>query len=179
MFHDDHRIAEIAQLAKHPDQPGRVARMQSDAGLVENIERTRQVAAERRGEVDALALAPGEGGGKAVEREVTQPYVGEIGEPVAYLDQHTRSRLHLVRIQLQAGKELHECIHTHGHELGDVLSAHFHVKRLAAEPASAASAAERLSRIPREQYAVLYLVTFAFKVGEKIVQPFEMAVARP
>ena len=61
VLHDDHRVAQVAQLFQHADQAVGVARMQSDRGFVEDVERPREVAAQRCREVDALALAAREG----------------------------------------------------------------------------------------------------------------------
>jgi excinuclease UvrABC ATPase subunit len=63
VFDDDYRIAQIAELPKNLNEPRRIARMETDTRFVENIERTGQVATERRGEIDALALTSGERGG--------------------------------------------------------------------------------------------------------------------
>ena len=57
MFDDDHRVADVTQLFEHTDQTVRVARVQADRRLVENIERTHEVAAQRGRKIDALAFA--------------------------------------------------------------------------------------------------------------------------
>ncbi len=45
MLDDDHRIAYLLQTPEHTDQPLRVARMEPDAGFVEDVERTHERAA--------------------------------------------------------------------------------------------------------------------------------------
>ena len=57
VLHDDHRVAQVAQLFQYADQAVRVARMKPDRRFVEDVERTGEVAAQRGREVDALALA--------------------------------------------------------------------------------------------------------------------------
>ena len=57
VLHDDHRVAQVAQLLQDLDQAVRVARVQADRRLVEDVERTGEVAAQRGREVDALAFA--------------------------------------------------------------------------------------------------------------------------
>lgn len=42
VFDDDNGIAEVAQFFQHLDEPVGVARMESDAGLVEDIERAHE-----------------------------------------------------------------------------------------------------------------------------------------
>ena len=54
------------------NQPLVVALMQADGGLVENVEHAAQPRADLRGEANALALAAGERGGVAVEREIVE-----------------------------------------------------------------------------------------------------------
>ena len=61
VLHDDHRVAQVAQLFQYADQAVRVARMKPDRRFVEDVERTGEVAAQRGREVDALALAAREG----------------------------------------------------------------------------------------------------------------------
>ena len=55
--------------------------MEADAGLVEDVERTDQAAAQGGGNVDALALTTGEGGGEAVERQIAQPHIQQELQP--------------------------------------------------------------------------------------------------
>ena len=46
MLHHDHRIADVAETLQHFDQPVSVARMQPDAGLVEDVGGTHEAAAQ-------------------------------------------------------------------------------------------------------------------------------------
>ena len=56
----------------------RVARMQSDARLVEDVERSDQAAAQRRGQIDPLALAAGQRRGEPVEGQVAETDLVEV-----------------------------------------------------------------------------------------------------
>ena len=56
MFHHDYRITQILQILQHVDQAVGISGMQSDTGLIEDIERTYQRTAQAGTEVDALAL---------------------------------------------------------------------------------------------------------------------------
>ena len=80
--HQD-RVAQIAQALEDFDEPVRVARMQADGRLVENVERADQMRAERRGELNALGLAAGERGGQAVERKIIEADFIEEAQPLA------------------------------------------------------------------------------------------------
>src|ERR1035441_3239963 len=66
---DDDGVAQVAQLFQNSNQPGGVARVQSDRRLVENVERANQLRTERCGQLNALRLAAGERGGTAGEGE--------------------------------------------------------------------------------------------------------------
>ena len=60
MFHDDDRIAEIAQMFQRAEQPVIVALVKADGRFVENIEHAGQARADLRGQADALAFAAGQ-----------------------------------------------------------------------------------------------------------------------
>ena len=105
VFDDDHGVAQVAQLFEHLDQAVRIARVESDGGLVEDVERSGEVAAQRRGEVDALALATREGRGETVERQIAQPHVREVLQAVADFDEDACGGLRVVLIEQQAAEE--------------------------------------------------------------------------
>src|SRR5256885_14615236 len=58
---DEHGVPEVAQLAQRLEQPGVVALMQADGGLVEDVEHADQAAADLGREADALRLAARQG----------------------------------------------------------------------------------------------------------------------
>ena len=82
--HDD-RVARLGQAAKDGGEPSGVARVQAHRGLVEDVERARQRAAEGRRECDALRLAAGERAGLAPERQVAEAHVHEEAQTSADL----------------------------------------------------------------------------------------------
>jgi hypothetical protein len=57
MFDDDDRVAQIPQVLERFQQPGIVALMQADGGLIQNVKNAGQAGADLRGETDALAFA--------------------------------------------------------------------------------------------------------------------------
>ena len=70
-----HGVAQVAHALERLDQAGVVALVQADARLVQDVEHAHQLAADLRGQADALRFAAGEGDGRAVERQVVQPDV--------------------------------------------------------------------------------------------------------
>lgn len=75
---DDDGIAGIGQGADDRDESVDVARVQADAGFVEDEERVDERSAETTGEVDALDFAAGKGFRLTVEREVAEADLFEV-----------------------------------------------------------------------------------------------------
>jgi hypothetical protein len=67
---DEDGVASRAQFMKKIEKAISIARVESDAGFVENEESSREAGAETAGEVDALEFPTREGSGGAVEGEV-------------------------------------------------------------------------------------------------------------
>ena len=73
----DHGVAEVAQALQRLQQPGVVALVQADRGLVEHVEHADEARADLRGEADALALAAGERARGARQGQVVEPDVDQ------------------------------------------------------------------------------------------------------
>ena len=69
---DEQRVAEVAQAFQDFDQAVRIARVQADRRLIENVERADQAGTERRRQLDALGFAAGKSGGEPIERKVIE-----------------------------------------------------------------------------------------------------------
>ena len=72
LFVLDHeeRVAAVAQIVHHPDEPADIARMQTDARLVQDKERIDERSAETGGEIDALHFATAQSARGTIEREI-------------------------------------------------------------------------------------------------------------
>ena len=81
VLHNQHRVAVIAQPLHHADELAHVARMESDARLIENEERIDQRIAEAGGEIDPLDFAAAQRAGRAIQREIAEADFEEISEP--------------------------------------------------------------------------------------------------
>ena len=68
----DQRVAGVAQALHDADDAVDVARMQADRRLIEHEQGVDQRSAERRGEIDPLHLAAGQGARLAVEIQISQ-----------------------------------------------------------------------------------------------------------
>jgi hypothetical protein len=103
---DDHRVAEVAQLLERADQPGVVALVQPDRGLVQHVHDAGQPRADLAGEADALRLAPGERFRRALERQVVEPDVDQELQPRRDLAHDALGDLLLGAFQLQGIEEI-------------------------------------------------------------------------
>jgi hypothetical protein len=75
VFDDDHRVAAGDQRGDGRAQTLDIAGMQADRGLVQHVEHAGGVGADRGGQLDALALAGGEGAALPVQAEVAEAEV--------------------------------------------------------------------------------------------------------
>ena len=76
LYYDD-GVADGDEMAQNVDEPMGVATVQTDARLVEDVERAHERTAQGGGQLDALAFAAAERVGGAVEGEVVQTDVEE------------------------------------------------------------------------------------------------------
>ena len=72
VFDEEEGVALFSECVKGAEEGGVVAGMKANGGFVEDVEDALEVGAKLRGEADALGFATGEGGGGAVELEVTE-----------------------------------------------------------------------------------------------------------
>jgi hypothetical protein len=70
VLYDEDGVASRTQFMKKIEKAAGVARVETDAGFVENEESSREAGAEATGKVDALEFPTREGSGGAVEGEV-------------------------------------------------------------------------------------------------------------
>src|SRR6478609_4513586 len=80
VFDDDDGVAEVGESPEYGYEFGEVARVQADAGFVEDEERVGERGAEAGGEPDALHLAAGKGFREAVGGEEAEPDFVEIAQ---------------------------------------------------------------------------------------------------
>ena len=72
VLNDEDSVAGGAEFMKKIEKAAGVARVESDAGFVENEESSREAGAETAGEVDALEFPAREGSGGSIESEVAE-----------------------------------------------------------------------------------------------------------
>ena len=72
---DEYRIAHVSQSFKAGQQTGVVARMKTNARLVEDVQDTDKAGPDLTRQADSLSLSAREGRGRAVEGEVVKAHV--------------------------------------------------------------------------------------------------------
>ena len=179
MLHHHDRIAQGLQLAQDPDQLVRIARMEADAGLVEDVERTDQAAAQGGGNVDALALTTGEGGGEAVERQIAQPHIQQELQPAVDFRQQPFGHLPVCLVEGELVEEGLGLGNGHGHDLGDVLAAHLYIEGLRFQTASLAGGAGGLAPVAGHHDPILDLVLVLSHKPEEVVNAMQPLGSMP
>ena len=142
VLHHHQRVALLAQLVQRVQQDLVVARVQADGRLVEHVADALQVGAQLCREADALCLPAREGGGAAVQGQVTQSHLFQEFEPALDLgNQVARDPLlthaqHVLRLQaFDPATHFHD---RQGGNLGDAGRVELHVARLQVQPAAMA-----------------------------------------
>ncbi len=113
------RVAGVAQPRHHAEDAADVARMQADRGLVEHEQRIHQRGAERGGQVDALHLAARQRARLAVQRQVAEADVGQVGESAADLAEHQLGGLVRHAGQRERGDGVADAVDRQRHQLVD------------------------------------------------------------
>ena len=179
VLYDDYRVAQLLELAQDADELVRVAAMEADAGFVQYVEATYEAAAQRGGQVDALAFAAGQGVAQTVQCQIAQAHVDEESDAAVYLRQDAARHLRLVFGQLQAVEECLKVGDGQVHQLRDVASAHPHVARFGLQAAAVAARTEGLAAVAGQHHAVLYLVLVLLQHAEEGVDAFEVGRTLP
>ena len=110
--------------------------MQTNAGLVQDVQHVDQLRANLGGQADALALTTRQAGGLTVQRQVVQAHLQEEVQAGAYLLQNLGSNLLLLMDQrrLHVVQPLAQLGQVHAGQLRDVLVAYPVGQRLAVQP---------------------------------------------
>jgi hypothetical protein len=144
----------------------------ADGGLVENVEHAAQPRADLRGQADALALAAGERGGVAVEREVVEADGAEKLQPLDDLAADALGHQRLARREAEVDGGRERAVERQGGEVGDGEAADLDRQRLRAQ---ALAAADRAGRGGHEVHHVL-AIAVAAGLFDGVAQKGENAV---
>ncbi len=148
VLHHEDGVAEIAQADLRFDEARVVARVEADAGLVEDVQHADERRADLRGQANALPFAGRERLRAAIEREVVEPHVDEEPEARGHgLEERIGDRA-LARSERPRGVlgaelpgEIAQASERHSAELGDVFLTELHGQRFGAKAAPFAGVA--------------------------------------
>ena len=137
----DHRVADVGEPPQEPEQAVDVRRVQPDGRLVQHIQGVHEVRSQGVGQRDALRLAPGEGAGEAVERQISQPDVVDEGDARRELREDVHRHRTLEGRKRQSRDPVREFARREGRRLRDAVAAHPHRQGLRLESSAAAGGA--------------------------------------
>ncbi len=130
MFDHQNRVSQVAQTFQDADQTMRVARVQADRRLIQNIERAYQMRAERCCQLDALRLAAREGRGESIERQIIQTDFVKKSQTLPNLFENFLGDRCLLRAQFQVVHKSPRLGNGHRANFGDGFSRKAHGARL-------------------------------------------------
>jgi len=122
----DHRVPEVAQALEGADQALVVPLVESDRGLVEDVEHPDQAAADLAGQADPLGLPTRERPRGAGERQVVEADVEQELHPLAHLFEHTVGDQVVALGELELPHRLDRLGNREAAQLVDVETAHGH-----------------------------------------------------
>ena len=108
VFDDHHRVAIVPQTTEQGYQSIDVPRVETDRGLIEDVERVYQVRAQSVRQSDPLCLTAGEGARLSVECEIAEPYFAEERDAVVEFLENGGSHSALELGALQSGGPIRE-----------------------------------------------------------------------
>ena len=166
VFDDDDGVAGVGERTDDRDEPVDVARVQADAGLIEDEERVDERGAEAAREVDALHLAAGERFRRAVEREIAEADLLEVAQAG---DDRVVGQLRLMIAGLGPGVAERDEEIGDGElvELGQGAAVPFPAERLGLEALAAAVGAGIVGAVAREEDAHVHLVGVLLEPAEE------------
>ena len=158
VFNHDDGIAKRLQVFKHVDETLCVAAMESDAGFVEDVERTHKRGPQLSGEVDALAFTAAERVGGAVQGEIVQPDLEQEAKPFFDFGEQPFGDGAVVFVKFKPLEPHHEVSDGHFDEVGQALAPDFHPFGLRLQSCAVALGADGLSAIAAHHDAILNLI---------------------
>ena len=168
-------LPRVCSCSIAADERPDIGRVQADGGLVEHVQHVDQARAERRGEGDALRFAAAEGSQRAIEREVSEADVLQIGQSRAHIFNERLRDLLLPVGQLQFVEERERIANFQAADIGEVLVAHANGERLGPQPRSAAGRAGDVFSPAAQEHAQVHFVLAAFEPAEEAVQAAEVS----
>src|SRR5208283_4049175 len=167
MLDDEDGVAEIAETLQDVDEALRVARVQANGGLVQDVKRADEMRTQRRGQLDALRFSAGESGGQTVEGEVVEADFVEKLQAGANLFQDSISNFGLRFSKAQLQEEFARFFHGELAQIGDGFSGDAHGAGFGAQARAATFGARGVPAETAQKDAHVEFVLLAFEPGEE------------
>ena len=179
MFHHDHRIAQLLQLAQDVYQLVRVAAVKSDARFVQNVETAHKTASQGSCQIDTLAFTAGQRIAEAVQGEVSQTYIQQEADAVVDFYKDAAGNVGIMLVQLQVVEKHFQFGNGQVYQFGDAASAHPYITGFGLQPRTVAFGTKGFAAITRQHNAVLYLVLVFLQHFKEGIDTLEVAGSVP
>src|SRR5208337_358643 len=174
MLDDEDGVAEIAETLQDVDEALRVARVQANGGLVQDVKRADEMRTQRRGQLDALRFSARESGGQAVEGEVVEADFVQKLQAGANLFQDFIGDFGLRFGQAQLEEKLARFLYGELAELRDGFTGDAHGAGFGAQARATTFGARGVPAETAQEDAHVEFVLFAFEPGEKAFYAVEI-----
>ena len=146
----DQGVAQIPQAQQGVQQPPVVPLMQTDRGLVQDVQYPHEGRTDLGGQADALCFPAGQRRGPSLQGQVLQTHVDHEGQSVADLLEHLASDGLMSRPQVEGGEELQSLGDRQAGQFVDVHFPHADRQALRSQAFAAAGRALPLAHEPLE-----------------------------
>ena len=143
----DERVPHVPQPQEGVDEAAVVTLVQTDRGLVQDVEHAHESRADLCGQADALRLAAGQRGRRALEVEVVEPHVDQERQARDDLLEHLVADLRVTVAELELLEERERLPHGQPGGLRNALPAHGHAQNGGVQPGTAARGARHLAHV--------------------------------
>ncbi len=164
VLHHHQGAAPRAQLVQRIQQAKVVPRVQADGRLVEHVGHAAQIAAQLRSQPDALRLAAGQGGSRAVQRQVAQPDALQEMQAGNNFRHEVAAQCLFAQLQAQVPEPLQRLVHGQRGQILDRALAPAHGQRHGVQARAGALGAG--GRIVHVAPAALLPAVFGLEAGE-------------
>ena len=170
MFHHHQGVALVAEHVQRVQQNLVVAGMQANGGFVQHVAHALQVAAQLRGQSDALRFAATQGGGPTVEREVAQAHLLQKLQAAFDLGQQVARNLSVASVQAHCFGPATHVGHAQTGDLGDAHPGKLHRTCGGVQARAFAGGAGGVDQVVHIGLGKGLLAAFVFVVAHRVVQ---------
>ena len=154
VFDDQHGVAQTPEALERVDEALVVALVQTDRGLVEDVQHADETRSDLGGEADALGFTTRQRAGRAAERQVVEPHVEQEAHAGVDLLQDLLGDHEIAVAQLETGEARCGLADRHGADLGDVVAVDGDGQREGPQAGAVARRARHLAHVALDLLAL-------------------------